>query len=299
MKHQIIPEKMNLNTFFLLLLLSCISVNSQNFTDKTILFEGRVKVNALESYREDIQDFFGKTLGRKIESHKIYDKVHFDGGGFVAFVYHKDNNMVLQKDDFIKSMQVGLLIPTEEYDDIKEKIKSYGVEPMLPQNERYKDHSKYYYFHAPGGQVFRIVNSNETKSKIRDTSSYNAVKAEKYGADDYGMKKYVFAFLKRGPNKSISKEEANKLQGAHLRNINRMAKEGKLVLAGPFYGKDDLRGIYIFNVSSIEEAEALTNTDPAIKAGSLEMELKEWYGTAAMIELLEIHKTIEKKAIVD
>ena len=36
-----------------------------------------------------------------------------------------------------------------------------------------------------------------------------------------------------------------------------------------------MRGIYIFDVDSIEKAEALTNIDSAIRAGSLEMELKE------------------------
>ena len=128
---------------------------------------------------------------------------------------------------------------------------------------------------------------------------YNAEKAKKYGADDYGMKKYVFAFLKRGPNRDLSKEKAAELQAAHLQNIGRMAQEGKLVLAGPFFGNDDLRGIYIFDVGSLEEAQKLTETDPAIQAGSLVMELKEWYGTAALMEVNEIGLTLAKKSIMD
>ncbi|NAY91858.1 hypothetical protein GTQ34_08010 [Muricauda sp. JGD-17] len=139
----------------------------------------------------------------------------------------------------------------------------------------------------------------KTKSNNANEVVYNAEKAKKYGADDYGMKKYVFAFLKRGPNRSLPKEEANALQAAHLRNIGKMAEEGKLVLAGPFFGNDDLRGIYIFNVDSVEEAKKLTETDPAIKAGSLVMELKEWYGTAALMEVNEIGLTLTKKPIVD
>lgn len=96
------------------------------------------------------------------------------------------------------------------------------------------------------------------------TDSYDAVLAMKYGADDYGMKKYVMAFLYRGPNREIDSAKAAQLQMAHLENIGRMADSGKLVLAGPFFGKGDLRGIYIFDVPSIEEAEELTNSDPAI-----------------------------------
>lgn len=64
--------------------------------------------------------------------------------------------------------------------------------------------------------------------------SYDAELAARVGADDYGMKRYVMAMLKSGPNRSQSEEEAEKLQRAHLDNIGRLAEEGKLVLAGPF-----------------------------------------------------------------
>lgn len=56
-----------------------------------------------------------------------------------------------------------------------------------------------------------------------------------------------------------------------------LAEAGKLILAGPFLGEGELRGIYVFDTPSIEEAEALTATDPAIKAGSLAMELNSLY----------------------
>lgn len=111
------------------------------------------------------------------------------------------------------------------------------------------------------------------------------------------MKKYVIAFLKRSPNKSQDSIIKIELQRAHLNNINKLAEEGKLVLAGLFFGKDNLRGIYIFDLGSIEEAEKLTNSDPAIKAGSLIMELKEWYGSAPLTGINENHKKISKSKI--
>ena len=126
---------------------------------------------------------------------------------------------------------------------------------------------------------------------------YNKKLAEKLGADDFGMKKYVLAFLKSGPNRNLSKQEAKDLQTAHLQNIMRLAEERKLIVAGPFFGDSDLRGIYIFDVTTIKEAEKLTNTDPAIKAGSLVMELIEWYGSAALLQVNEIHKSLSKKSI--
>ena len=123
--------------------------------------------------------------------------------------------------------------------------------------------------------------------------------AEKYGADDYGMKQYVMAFLKKGPNRDLSSEEAKELQLKHLQNIEKMAAEGKLVVAGPFLDNGDIRGIYIFNVKTIEEAKDLTNTDPAIKAGSLVMDLKPWYGSAALMSVNELHNRISSKNITE
>jgi uncharacterized protein YciI len=129
------------------------------------------------------------------------------------------------------------------------------------------------------------------------SNSYDEQYAQKLGADDYGMKKYVMAFLKSGPNRSKDEESRNMLQRAHLDNITRMAEAGSLVLAGPFLDDGEIRGIYIFNVESIEEAEALTKTDPAIQAGSLIMELHPWYGSAAILEISKLHNKVAKKGI--
>ena len=126
---------------------------------------------------------------------------------------------------------------------------------------------------------------------------YDSAAAAKYGADAYGMRKYVMAFLKKGPNRDIDSTRAAELQAAHMENIVSMAEAGKLALAGPFFGDGELRGIYVFNVQSIEEAEELTNSDPAIQAGSLEMELLEWYGSAAVMAVNELHQTLAKEAI--
>lgn len=141
--------------------------------------------------------------------------------------------------------------------------------------------------------------TEEMLSQHDGTMPYDSVKAREYGADDYGMKKYVMAFLKSGPNRSSDQEAAMKLQKEHLQNMGRLAEEGKLVLAGPFFDGGELRGIYIFNAQSIEEAEKLTMTDPMIESGALVMDLKEWYGSAALMEINEIHKTIAKMSVTD
>lgn len=122
--------------------------------------------------------------------------------------------------------------------------------------------------------------------------------ATKLGADDYGMKKYVIAFLYRGDRvNEYSAEERAELQRGHMDNITKLAEEGKMVLAGPFFGNDDLRGLFFFNVESIEEAQKLTESDPSVKAGILKLELKEWYASAALPLLLELHSKIAKEDI--
>lgn len=120
--------------------------------------------------------------------------------------------------------------------------------------------------------------------------SYDSIYAQEIGADDYGMKAYVMAFLMRGPNRPEDPKIIDSLQSAHMANIGKLAEEGKLVLAGPFFGDDDIRGIYIFDTDSIEEAAAWTATDPAIIYGSLEMDLRKWYGSAALMSVGDLHK---------
>nr|WP_199003084.1 YciI family protein [Flavobacterium sp. ASV13] len=119
--------------------------------------------------------------------------------------------------------------------------------------------------------------------------------AKSLHADDYGMKKYVFCLLKSVTNTTASKEESKKLFEGHMANINKLAQEGKLVVAGPFMKNDrNYRGIYIFNVETIEEAKALVATDPAIKANLLEAELTLWYSSAALQEIPKMHNKIAK-----
>ena len=144
--------------------------------------------------------------------------------------------------------------------------------------------------------LFAGCSISEKEKEYNSEIVFDSLKAFLYGADDYGMKTYVFAFLKKGPNRDMDSAKKAELQKAHLKNIAKMADDGRLVLAGPFFGDGEIRGIYIFDVSTIEEARSLTESDPAIKAGSLEMELVRWYGTAALVEVSEISKSLAKKS---
>lgn len=143
---------------------------------------------------------------------------------------------------------------------------------------------------------FLVAISITSVSQTKDKPVYDSILAKKLGADDYGMKKYVFCILKTGQANITDKAIKDSLFAGHMKNINRLAEEGKLAVAGPFMKNDrNYRGLYIFNVTTIEEAEKLTLTDPAIKAGIFVVELTEWYGSASLIETPELHKKIQKK----
>lgn len=134
-----------------------------------------------------------------------------------------------------------------------------------------------------------LVASQETNP------NYDIDLATKLGADDYGMKMFVFTILKTGGNKSTNKEARNTAFSGHMKNIDRLVASKKMIVAGPFEKNDKTyRGLFILNVATIEEAKLLLKTDPAIKANYLEVELYEWYGPAALSEYLEASDKVWK-----
>lgn len=126
--------------------------------------------------------------------------------------------------------------------------------------------------------------------------AYDSTLAVKLGGDAYGMKSYVFVILKTGSYKTEDKELVNKSFEGHMANIEKLVAEKKLIVAGPF-GKNQLnyRGLFIFDVSSIEDVKVLVNQDPAVKIGLLEAEYIPWYGSAALPEYLPASDKIWKE----
>ena len=142
--------------------------------------------------------------------------------------------------------------------------------------------------------LFFITLSVQSETK-NENENYDSELAIKVGADDYGMKSFVFVILKSGDNKSTDQELRNKSFRGHMKNIRRLVAEDKMVVAGPFGKNDnDFRGLFILNVKTIKEAEALLDTDPAISSNFLKAEMYEWYGSAALSEYLEASDKVWK-----
>jgi uncharacterized protein YciI len=124
---------------------------------------------------------------------------------------------------------------------------------------------------------------------------YDADLAKKLGADARGMRNYVFVVLKTGSKDAeIKGKERDDVFNGHFANINRLAGEGKLVVAGPFDGIEGWRGMFVFNVETIDDAKALTATDPVIKSGIMVAEYQKLFCSAALMEIGTIHKKISQ-----
>jgi len=139
--------------------------------------------------------------------------------------------------------------------------------------------------------VFSISASAQTENP-----KYDKALADSLGGDEYGMKPYVLVILKSGTNKTADKATVDSLFNGHMANINRLVGEGLLVVAGPLQKNEkSYRGIFILNVKTIDEANKLVRTDPAIQAKLLDTELYVWYGSAALPLYLKSHELVEKK----
>lgn len=129
-----------------------------------------------------------------------------------------------------------------------------------------------------------------------ENPKYDQELADSLGADEYGMKQYIFVILKTGSNQTDDKEQINALFRGHMDNINRLVEMNKLIVAGPFVkNEQSYRGLFIFDVETKAEAEELLKTDPAIKEQLLEAELFEWYGSAALPTYLKASEKVAKK----
>jgi len=71
-------------------------------------------------------------------------------------------------------------------------------------------------------------------------------------------------------------EQRQELQKGHLAYMAELNKQGKLVMAGPFMEDGDWRGIVVYRVGSVAEAQALAANDPSVKAGRLAIEARSW-----------------------
>jgi uncharacterized protein YciI len=125
--------------------------------------------------------------------------------------------------------------------------------------------------------------------------AYDSILAQKLGADELGMKMYVLVILKTGSAVITDSAVRAQLFRGHFANINRLSREGKMLTAGPLEENvQKYRGIFVLNVSDIEEAKKLVKSDPTVEQKIFEPLFFLLYGSAAIQEIPDIHSKIQK-----
>jgi uncharacterized protein YciI len=129
--------------------------------------------------------------------------------------------------------------------------------------------------------------------------SYDPALAQKVGADEMGMRKYVLVILKTSAKPVPAGPERDAMFRGHFANMKKLSDAGKLAFAGPFgdknVGDGSWRGMFVFAVPTIEEAKALTATDPVLQQGEMVAEYHELYGSASLMLVPETYLKVAKK----
>lgn len=102
--------------------------------------------------------------------------------------------------------------------------------------------------------------------------------------DDLSMRQFVFGFFNVGP-KPVGTPEANAtVMDDHLANLWSMRQSGVLVAGGPTVGSETRAGVVVMTMDSVEQAKALLEQDPTVKAGRTTVELFSWFAADGIMK---------------
>jgi len=86
---------------------------------------------------------------------------------------------------------------------------------------------------------------------------------------------HTLVLLRTGPRTGLTKEQQQAVFAGHMANMQRLARAGDLLLAGPF-GREksaaDLRGLFVMASPDPAEALRLAETDPGVVEGVFRLE---------------------------
>lgn len=121
------------------------------------------------------------------------------------------------------------------------------------------------------------VESSKNVTTIDPIKTKNEVFSYKEGDTTYVMQKYFLVLLKKGPNRSQSKDETAEIQKKHMAHISWLAEQNYISIAGPSENHETISGFLLFNTETMKQADSLAKLDPAVKTGRLEVETLPWW----------------------
>ncbi len=105
---------------------------------------------------------------------------------------------------------------------------------------------------------------------------------------------YYLVCLRPDPARTaLPKDEGERMQAAHMANIQKMADDGVLVAAGPF---DDtpvtISGIFVMKAASLGQAKAIAEGDPTVVGHRNLVDTFAWHGPPEIgTEYFRLHKS--------
>ena len=127
--------------------------------------------------------------------------------------------------------------------------------------------------------AFVIASCNNEQStsisEVKPAEKYDLVKDTSVYSGE--MKRFWLVHLMKGPNRNQDSASRVKIQAAHIANIVRLAKEGKIIMAGPIGVEGELQGIFLMNCNDSTEVESYVKTDTAVITGRLIMKYYPWW----------------------
>ncbi len=113
-----------------------------------------------------------------------------------------------------------------------------------------------------------------------------------------GAERFVYVLLTTGPESGKkTPEERQAIFAGHMANMGRLADAGQLIIAGPFDKPTDAtwRGMFVFDVRTLNEAQDLVATDPGVQAGVFTPVLREMWASTAIRENLRLDRELQQQ----
>ena len=125
-----------------------------------VIFGNHSAVRVQLTERDRVRRFYRDVLGGEITREgDLKDDVRLGGSFYIAFLYENEG-AALDESDFLKAIYLEL--KTDNVEEMRQKIVAFGVRVLEVPDP-------HLYFHAPGGQVFRLAGISEDLSKYEGT----------------------------------------------------------------------------------------------------------------------------------
>lgn len=117
------------------------------------------------------------------------------------------------------------------------------------------------------------------KAALEEKGFKTYYKIDETSQDTIIMQQYFMAFFKEGIIRGQNEENEEYLRKAHVKYLDSLHVLGYIDISGPLPNHKDFRDVTIYNVPTLQIADSLTQLDPMVKAGHLDVDIYPWWAT--------------------